>query len=496
MRQRITFFHRNEHGIDPSSVKLTDTSISGPDLVAAREDRGTLALEELPAELQELLRDVHELHIRWSAPITHHALGPWNSKLPSGLHIFYTPKTTAVAHSPRLCSHLRAIFGDIDCASPSESFTKLPVDRFSHSTAYQYFSPLKTISSVSAFAKQHACTTGNPKCKAWAQTLDQAVSFDFSYDAISHVAKITALWPEQLQTFSVDSHADHRTEVGILTPDAPPSLESHELGVTGLLTVVGEDKKPSPVLFAFPSRHKNAASTFTSTFLTPLGLHPTLQLNIKSGESPLPDASCSLHVYLTLPRTLFADKYQLEDHLFLASKNLTALRYTSQPVDLEAPDYAMELWGSSVLLELQRPNVPSDDPWTAEIPLHLRYLSPEEGGYGAIEAPWPAVFWACNVEEGTLFPNSPFDRANLGYEGLFGPRTMFWHVHPEPDNGRLYHQFQVPVLDLKKVDRISAVTAAVVLLGFAYVVFKLVSVYWKSGHGDLKASSTSEKKKQ
>lgn len=324
------------------------------------------------------------------------------------------------------------------------------------------------------------------------------MSFDFSYDAISHVAKITALWPEKLQAFSIGSHSDHRTEVGLLTPDAPPSLEPHELGVTGLLTVLGEDEKPSPVLFAFPSRHGNAASTFTSTFLQPSGLHPSLQLSIKPSKPPLPDASCSLHAYLTLPRTIFADKYQLEDDLFLASKNLTALRYISQPVDLEAPDYAMKLWGSSILMELQRPSVQSDAnvPWTAEIPLHLRYLAPEAGGYGSIEVPWPAVFWACSVEEGTLFPNSPFDRTNLGYDGLFGPRTMFWHLNPESDDGLLNHRIRVPVLDLKKADWISAGTAAVVLLGFAYVVFKLVSVYWRSGHGDQKSSAASEKKKQ
>ncbi|KAI0194162.1 PIG-X [Astrocystis sublimbata] len=497
MRHRVTFFHRNEHGIEPSALQIRHHSISGPDLTAVREHRVTLALDELPAELQELLHEIHELHIRWSVPQAHGTLGPWNSRLPPGLHTFYTPREASAAESPRLCAQLRAVFGDLDCASPAESFTRLPIDRFSHSTAFQYFQPLDSLANLSTYAGQYACVPSDSDCKRWAQGLENTVSLDFSYDAISHAVKLTAVWPEEEQRFSIDSHPDHRTEVGILTPDSPPSLDPHELGVTGLLTVLGEDTKPASVLFAFPSRHMNAASSFSSSLLQPSGLHPTLQLRLDSSKPPLPDSSCSLHAYMTLPRTLFVDKYQLGDDLFLASKNLTALRYISQPVDLEAPSYAMKLWGSSVLVELQPPHAQVDAPWTAEIPLHLRYLSPAEGGYTTMNFPWPAVFWACNSEEGTKFPNSPFDRANLGYDGLFGPRTLFWHVNPQPEEGSdLNHRIQVPVLDTNKTQWVSTGTAAVVLLGFAYVVFKLASVYWRTGYGSPRQATGAEKKKQ
>ncbi|KAI1302583.1 PIG-X [Xylaria venustula] len=497
MRHRITFFHRNEHGIEPSSLDIGDRSIAGPDLVAVREHRVTLALEELPAELQELLHEIHELHIRWSAPRTHDALGPWNSRLPPGLHAFYTPQVASAADSARLCNQLRAAFGALDCSTPAESFTKLPTDRFSHSAAFQYFQPLDTLANLSAYAELAACIPRDSDCKEWAQSIATAVSFDLSYDAISHAVKATAVWPEDRQQLSIASHPNHRTEVGILTPDSPPSLESHELGVTGLLTVLGEDTKPSPVLFSFPARHKDAGSAFSSAFLRPLGLHPTLQLKIGSGKPPLEDSSCSLHAYLTLPRAIFADKYQLGDDVFLSSKNLTALRYISQPVDLEAPDYAMKLWGSTMLLELQPPSTKVDKPWTAEIPLHLRYLSPTDGGYRSINVPSPAVFWACNTEEGTKFPSSPFDRANLGYDGLFGPRTLFWHVNPKSEgNHGLNHPVQVPVLDLNKSGWVSTGTTAVVLLGFAYIVYKLASVYLRKGYGNSKPAAVSEKKKQ
>ncbi|KAK5627707.1 hypothetical protein RRF57_003422 [Xylaria bambusicola] len=149
-----------------------------------------------------------------------------------------------------------------------------------------------------------------------------------------------------------------------------------------------------------------------------------------------------------------------------------------------------------MLLELRSPSTQIDTPWTAEIPLHLRYLSPAEGGYSSINVPSPSVFWACNTEEGTKFPNSPFDRTNLGYDGLFGPRTLFWHVTPETQDGNLNHQIRVPVLDLNKSKWVSTGTAAMVLMGFAYIVFKLASVSWRRGYGSHKAPVEVEKKKK
>ncbi|KAK5627706.1 hypothetical protein RRF57_003421 [Xylaria bambusicola] len=256
----------------------------------AREHRVTLALEELPDDLQELLHEIHELHLRWNTPRARETLGPWTSRLPPGLHVFYTPQAASATNSARLCGQLRAAFGDIDCSSPA------------------YFQPLDTLSNLSKYAELYACGPTDSHCKEWTQALEDVVSLDLSYDAISHAVKITAVWPEGPQKLSISSHPKHRTEVGILTPDSPPHLEPYELGVTGLLTVLDEATKPSPVLFAFPSRHKDAGSKFSSALLQPMGLHPTLQLKFDSSRPPSPESSCSLHAYLTLPRTIFADK--------------------------------------------------------------------------------------------------------------------------------------------------------------------------------------------
>jgi len=362
-------------------------------------------------------------------------------------------------------------------------------DRFSHSAAFQYYYPLEDLSGFARYVSDQLSSTHDGRLKR----LRDADGLDISYDTISHTLKVTALWSHMTRPLLVTANPGHRTEVGVLGADFPKTLEPYELAVAGHLTVLGQDRKPSLTTFSFPSRHRHAESTFSSRFLQPTGLHPTLQLRVSSSRPPVDDPSCSLHAYLTLPRTVFADRYQLGDDLFLRSKNLTALRHATEPVDLEAPAYVMDLWGSAVLLELAPPRRPgADAPWTAEVPLHLRYLSPRAGGYDTARVPYPAVFWACAAEEGTKFPTNPFDRVNVGYDGLFGPRTVFWHVDPLPESGaRLINFIKVPVLDTQKAGWVNVWTAAVIFLGFAWPVWRLVVAYLKTGY--VSGSGPSEK---
>ena len=180
------------------------------------------------------------------------------------------------------------------------------------------------------------------------------------------------------------------------------------------VSVLGEQEEPSPAAFTIPSRHRLSTTTFRSEFLKPAGLHPTLQLRLSSNRPPVDEGQCALHSWLTLPKAIFADRYQYEDGLFLASKNLTASRYTSLPVDLEAPAYATKTWGSSVLVQLAPPVSETEQPWTAELPLHLRYMKPSASGQVPIEIPYPAVFWACEAASHVNFSANPFDRRRLG----------------------------------------------------------------------------------
>lgn len=215
-----------------------------------------------------------------------------------------------------------------------------------------------------------------------------------------------------------------------------------------------------------------------------------------------PDATCALHTYLTLPSTVFADKYQLSttDSLFLNSHHLVALRSVSGETDLEAPDWVVPRWGSNLLLELATPeSAAGGDDWNVTIPLHLRYLEPSETGYRSTSVPWPIVFWACTAEDGTRMGVNPFDRVNLGWDGLFGPCTMFFQLHPSTASealasvagshqSRLVEDIQVPVLQTSlegasgsRARQIELGTVVVVVLGFVWVLWKLGLVVQSSG---------------
>lgn len=218
------------------------------------------------------------------------------------------------------------------------------------------------------------------------------------------------------------------------------------------------------------------------------------------------DATCALHTYLTLPSTVFGDKYQLAttDPLFLDSHHLKALRAVAGETDLEAPDWFVPRWGSNWLLELATPDETdqSQGDWNATIPLHLRYLRPSESGYRTASVPWPIVFWACTTEEGTKMGTNPFDRVNLGWDGLFGPRTMFYQLNPSPkaESHRLVEDLEVPVLQLKEDGflqgrTIELGTLVVITLGLLWVLWKLGLVVRSSGTGAQGRTRTDRQKK-
>ena len=206
-------------------------------------------------------------------------------------------------------------------------------------------------------------------------------------------------------------------------------------------------------------------------------MHPVLQLSFPARSLQSPSEYCALHAYLTLPSYLFIDRYQLSDPLFLSSQKLKTLHALSGAADLEAPDWVIPEWGSDALLELATPDsADANGNWTVSIPLHLRYLSPmaePPHGIEYVAVPWPAVFWACTAEEGSKFASSPFDRTNLGYDGLFGPKTMFYNIQPGGDVVA-YEELAVPVMDLNRAAWVETGTVTVIVCGTLWVLLKLL----------------------
>ena len=245
-----------------------------------------------------------------------------------------------------------------------------------------------------------------------------------------------------------------------------------------------------PTQFSFASRHHALSATythtFTTTFVKPSGLHPIIQLAFpKNPIAPSPE-TCTLHAFLLLPSFLFVDQYQLADSLLLASKGLRKLRALYGEKDLEAPDWAVHKWGSAVLIELAPPakDNTTTGSWRAEVPLHLRYLAPAPGGSATRKLPKPVVFWACHAEHGTKMKVNPFDRINLGYDGLFGPQTMFYHFEPAPNpNFGIVEPIAVPVLDEHRKAWLDSGTGVVVVLGFLWILWRMVALRNWQGDG-------------
>ena len=69
---------------------------------------------------------------------------------------------------------------------------------------------------------------------------------------------------------------------------------------------------------------------------------------------------------------------------------------------------------------------------------------------------------------------NPFDRVNLGYDGLFGPKTMFYHIPPDPNVKTTTSEVKVPVLNAESAAWVQIGTLVAVAAGFAWVCWQLL----------------------
>ncbi len=67
---------------------------------------------------------------------------------------------------------------------------------------------------------------------------------------------------------------------------------------------------------------------------------------------------------------------------------------------------------------------------------------------------------------------NPFDKVNLGYDGLFGPKTMFYHFNSGGD--KTVEVLKVPVLSEEYSSMVSIGTMMAVMLGFGWVCWQLL----------------------
>ncbi|RAK95147.1 uncharacterized protein BO80DRAFT_460006 [Aspergillus ibericus CBS 121593] len=502
MKTRITYLQPRSSPFSAEQAILEKEALRIRELEAAKEVRVTVGGDETGDELvRDVLNSAREIHIRWAnaGAGTGLKVDPFGSRVSAGLHVGYTPRDGLEGSEEKgegICRLLRQLFDKIiQCENYTESFT-------SQSSTYQFYTalPEHTLNEYIT----NICRGDGPCATAgW----DRADSIDLDYDVVSGTLIVSGYWSQPdnadgwTEEIRAPSNNRDRVEVGLLGTEK--AVEAEEIKMGGLLGVVGVDEALKPTLFSFPSRHHvlPPQATFSVSFPQPTGMHPTMTISLSPAALEYPaapeDTTCALHAYLTLPSYIFGDKYQLSttDPLFLDSHHLVALRAVSGATDLEAPDWFVSHWGSNWLLELATPtDLPEE--WNVTVPLHLRYLRPSETGYRTAGVPWPVVFWACTAEGGTKMGVNPFDRIHLGWDGLFGPRTMFYQVNPDGATARRVEDLDVPVLHLDKdgIFHSKAVelgTVAAIILGLLWVLWKL-GVVARSGS----PRPTKEKKSQ
>lgn len=130
------------------------------------------------------------------------------------------------------------------------TFTRLSgiSDRFTASSAFQYYQLLPSLGNVTAYIQNKICPALGDECLAFASRLPSAEYIDIDFDTISQALVLNIFrqkpanpggWTEQITSVGTTG----KVEVGVLANEPPTEPEELKLG--GFLTVLGEDDKPS-----------------------------------------------------------------------------------------------------------------------------------------------------------------------------------------------------------------------------------------------------------
>ena len=509
MDRRTSFLCSDESQIDVKRFVSSSHAVQVNNINCAREESVTIQLSAVPAGLRTVLEGLRKFHARWRSEQPFHTTLPLAALISPGLHINVEPLEEYLP--PLLCSELRKLFAQkLDCEPVNHVFSTQSDGDVRTTSNFVFYSRLSSLKQFAHFLQQLTCRSSDRDCIHSLALLNIADTLDVDFDISFQAVTFKAFWPqpppffydierdvaiEKAWSVSLRAAEKDKHELGILHASTP--TEVHDIQLSGLLLTAGQGSQPRSTQFQFASRHHALSSlqpkeeAFQVVIDEPTGLHPNLKItfpNATALKSPSEEASagnCALYAYLTLPKAIFADKYQLltKDPMFLAAHNLVALRSISGETDLEAPDYVVKIWGSNLLLELRQPmNTEqhlSTMSWQVSIPLHLRYKAPTSNGKSEVVLPWPVIFWACNAGTGIDFSVNPFDRVNLGYNTLFEPHTVFYHVPPRYDavggNQSMTISLDIPSADLTSVGSIPLefITLSAIMLGFLWICRQL-----------------------
>uniref|UniRef100_A0A060TBR2 Protein PBN1 n=1 Tax=Blastobotrys adeninivorans TaxID=409370 RepID=A0A060TBR2_BLAAD len=447
---------------------------------APREDRITVPSEALSAELADLLAKAPEkVQISYSRPSPYKLVGAikvpaerglrvdtsldgdWESMdaLVKGLVGSTTMNQSAVIETPNWKSFVDSGFAEVAGAEGSE------IARHFDPRELKYADSIvvsKGLLPVSAAERVHKTSE---------------VILEVYWSGPSRERMAADLGPSIIPP-QRSEQIERAVEVGMLALNPDYYVERHEFPLSGLLRKVGyneeEDYRQILVAVSLLSRYSHNSS-FTGGFEQPMGLHPRHKLTLTGVKAPTFLPSCKLFAKYNIPRSLFLDKYQLQDleretPSAPASGKLIGVWGES---DLEAPVWEVQGWGSEAVVQIYPPDATGQE-FNFTLPMHSRYEVPQEGDTKVDhEMPLPFVFWACANIQDPLAGEYPA----VAYESLFPPNTVFYRVpgspYSEPES--VVSPYSIPVAPVQSFGVVQLATVVAVLGGFLYLVLVLLT---------------------
>jgi len=137
-------------------------------------------------------------------------------------------------------------------------------ERFSSSSAYQYYQPLLHLGHTQTIMRYLSSCAGQD-CTPLDNILDplgSLSSFDIDFDTISHAVTFATHHSAPLGSSSGESQSDYglvrkvrssdTIEVGVLQSEKPDEDEPESLKLGGYLTILGEDIDPGKLIHHHP----------------------------------------------------------------------------------------------------------------------------------------------------------------------------------------------------------------------------------------------------
>ncbi|KAL7666709.1 Protein PBN1 [[Candida] zeylanoides] len=452
-RHRVTVFNPRDSNDNIIEYVGHDLLRLSPLEGFAREDKYSWAQSHLPSA-------VSSLRIQW-APVRKAASSPlWVEYYtqPPGLQVYATPQEGVdVAQFYAQLNQLASEWAGINVTT---------ADWVANSNVVTWISP--NFSSASILLSRLSSLLPPEDARQFDALAAANVDVYLTHDK-STLKAFTDNWVSPNSAFAPTS-PQTRHEIGIFILDREITT-ADDLMLSGVRYVIDptapDNDKLHQTMFHVKPRHR-VHGKYTVGLVQPQGLHPTLQFR-GQGPSTLPHdadvSDCKLYYYHAVSKSFFIDKFQLPKHFS------TVLMYGDS--DLEAPEYRCRGWGVEAMFEV-------DGSRDFDLTLHSRYQAPvTDASTTRVDRHMgsPMLFYACSATEANLLATSPFDTPATGPQGFFTNDTVFYHL-----------QSSSPVLTAS-IPRargnpalVESLTLAVVALGFAWLVYKMAAISYRSSY--------------